>query len=180
VLMVARRRAALVDLQGQIRRGQIGKTYRAIVSGKLPRRDQTLRQPLRRLLTADGDRRVVVDVLEGKPAVSHIRGLNAVEHAQAGWLSLVEVRIETGRTHQIRVHLATAGYPVIGDRKYGNFDLNRRVAQNGPSRMLLHALELKIRHPVSGEPLKINAEPPEAFGLLVAYVDPRWRTDSTR
>jgi 23S rRNA pseudouridine955/2504/2580 synthase len=78
--------------------------------------------------------------------------------------SLLEVELLTGRTHQIRVHLAHAGYPIVGDDKYGDFALNRRLRQ----RLLLHAAKLAFRHPASGEPVKLESPlPPE----MRAFVD---------
>ena len=84
---------------------------------------------------------------EGMPARTRVKVL------KRGELSLLEVELLTGRTHQIRVHLAHAGYPIVGDDKYGDFALNRQLKQ----RLLLHAARLVFRHPVSGEPLKFES-----------------------
>ena len=166
VLLVARRRAALANLHAQIREQTTTKVYLAVLAGRVPRRDRTLRDPLRRYLTGDGERRVVIDPAEGKPATSHLRGLHHAEVQGAGTLTLTRVQIETGRTHQIRVHSAGYGHPVVGDRKYGDFDLNREVARAGVSRMLLHARQLGLRHPITHQPLTITAPLPAEFLAL--------------
>jgi 23S rRNA pseudouridine955/2504/2580 synthase len=75
--------------------------------------------------------------------------------------SVLELRLLTGRTHQIRVHLAHAGHPVLGDDKYGDFPLNRELAKRGVKRLLLHAGRLSLRHPLTGEPLHFESKPPE-------------------
>ena len=80
---------------------------------------------------------------------------------------LLEVTITTGRTHQIRVHLASQGHPIAGDDKYGDFDLNRRLQKNGLKRMFLHAWRLQFDHPGSGERLELRAElPPDLADFL--------------
>jgi 23S rRNA pseudouridine955/2504/2580 synthase len=76
-------------------------------------------------------------------------------------MSLLEVTIKTGRTHQIRVHLSSQGHPIAGDDKYGDFDLNRRLQKQGLKRMFLHAWRLQFTHPASGERVELRAELPE-------------------
>lgn len=167
VLLVARRRAALTGLHAQMRHKTINKVYFAVLAGRVAKRDKTIREPLRRYVTSDGDRRVVADAMDGKPAVSHLRGIATADIADAGLLTLTRVRIETGRTHQIRVHCANAGHPVVGDRKYGNFSLNKAVARAGMNRMMLHAAQLTFRHPVSNHAVVVSAPLPAAFSALV-------------
>jgi len=91
-------------------------------------------------------------------------GLSAVTRVTAlkstGRLSLLEVRLLTGRTHQIRVHLAHAGHPILGDDKYGDFALNRSWAREGVTRLFLHAGRLAFLHPVSGERMQLAAPLP--------------------
>lgn len=167
VLLIARRRVALTNLHSQIRAQAMTKIYFAVLAGKVPRRDRTLRDPLRRYLTGDGERRVVVDPDDGKPAVSHLRGLQQAMLPGLGEVTLTRVQIETGRTHQIRVHCAGYGHPVVGDRKYGDFSLNRSIARLGVSRMLLHARQLGLRHPITHQPLTITAPLPPEFQTLL-------------
>jgi 23S rRNA pseudouridine955/2504/2580 synthase len=82
-----------------------------------------------------------------------------LKRAWAHW-SLVEAELKTGRTHQIRVHLAHIGHPIAGDDKYGEFELNKRIAADGLKRMFLHACKLTIRHPVSAELVAFEAPLP--------------------
>jgi 23S rRNA pseudouridine955/2504/2580 synthase len=167
LLMLARRRVVLTGLHEQIRRGQIEKLYQSVVFGKVPRRDQTIKHPLRKYVSRDGERRVSIDPENGKPAVTHWRATGRVELEPGRWLSRVRVHLETGRTHQIRVHLAHQGFPILGDRKYGDFDRNRELAARGVNRMLLHAVQLQIRHPLTGERLTFGAPAPDLFSELV-------------
>jgi len=173
VLVVARKRAALLALQAQWRQRAPAKRYLAVVAGHWPLRAKTLSFPLRRLAAPDGDRRVVVHG-QGQEAVTRVRGLARFEVEGAGALSLVEAIIETGRTHQIRVHLNYAGFPIVGDDKYGNYALNRRLAARGFRRMFLHAASLRLRHPESGAPMDLVAPLPAAFAALLRSggVDP--------
>lgn len=88
-------------------------------------------------------------------------------------MALLEVTIKTGRTHQIRVHLASRGHPILGDDKYGDFDLNRRVQKHGLRRMFLHAWRLQFSHPASGERVELHDElPADLSGFLPAAPAP--------
>ena len=97
--------------------------------------------------------------IEARAAVSHYKVLERLL-TPYGRFALVEVRIETGRTHQIRVHLAHLGHPVLGDERYGDFELNRRLRKEGLRRMFLHAASLELRHPSTGEALRLAAPLP--------------------
>ena len=119
----------------------------------LPRRGQRraweggpreLRESLHKYVDAKGERRVAVRE-DGIRAVTRVRALK-----KSADFSLLEVRLLTGRTHQIRVHLAHAGHPVLGDDKYGDFELNRRLEKEGMRRLLLHASRLAFLHPATG------------------------------
>jgi 23S rRNA pseudouridine955/2504/2580 synthase len=81
--------------------------------------------------------------------------------------SLLEIRLLTGRTHQIRVHLAHAGHPVLGDDKYGDFPLNRELAKQGVRRLFLHAARLALEHPLGGERLKLQSELPAELRIFL-------------
>ena len=94
---------------------------------------------------------------DGKAALTRVKVL------KRGKFSLLEVRLLTGRTHQIRVHLAHAGYPVVGDEKYGDFALNKELRQ----RLLLHAAKLSLTHPLTGERLKLESAMPAAMKTLL-------------
>ncbi len=151
VLLLALKRSALVDLHAQIREGATDKRYLALVKGEWRGGGRTVRAPLERHVLDSGDRRVSVSE-EGREAVTHFR----VRARLQGW-TLVEARLGTGRTHQIRVHLAHLGHPIAGDDKYGDFELNRRLAREGLKRMFLHAERFGCRHPGTGEPFEVSA-----------------------
>ncbi|MDO8317726.1 RluA family pseudouridine synthase [Rhodoferax sp.] len=169
ILLVAKKRSALKNLQDQFRERQTGKTYLAMVRGAWPARLKVLDKPLHKYLLDSKDnqaseRRVKVvarDDADGMPSVTLVK---VREQSLQG--TLLEVTIKTGRTHQIRVHLASEGYPILGDDKYGDFDLNKVLAgagaRPGLKRMFLHAWRLQFNHPATGERLEILAElPPE-------------------
>jgi len=167
VLLLAKRRSALTNLHAQLREREVDKRYRAIVAGRWPLRTRRLAFPLKRHEAPDGDRRVRVDP-GGLEALTFVTGLARVERPElAVELSLVEARLETGRTHQIRVHLAHAGCPIVGDDKYGDYELNRRLARAGHRRMYLHAQSIAFRHPRTGERMCIEAPTPAAFDALL-------------
>ncbi len=169
ILLVAKKRSALKNLQDQFRERQTGKTYLAMVRGQWPVNLKVLDKPLHKYLTdgkdaAAGERRVKVvsrDDPDGMPSVTLVK---VRAHLPQG--SLLEVTIKTGRTHQIRVHLASEGFPILGDDKYGDFELNRRLARTHAvpalKRMFLHAWRLQFNHPATGQRLEMLAElPPE-------------------
>jgi 23S rRNA pseudouridine955/2504/2580 synthase len=123
--------------------------------------------PLHKYLQADGERRVRVTTADDPTACAPSRwsrcaGAAGPTGARPARHELLEVTIKTGRTHQIRVHLASQGHPIVGDDKYGDFDLNKRLHKLGMRRMFLHAWRLQFTHPATGERVLLNAElPPE-------------------
>jgi len=165
LLILAKTRPALRRLHDLLRSHRVHKRYMAISLGQVPKRQKTIRLALTRIERAGGDRAVVVDPA-GKPAVSEIIGLGAHELRSVGLLSLVGIRLETGRTHQIRVHLAANDFPVLGDPRYGKFDINRRAAQQGFSRMFLHARDLAFAHPITGHRVELRSAWPASFAAL--------------
>ena len=165
VLLIAKRRPALVALQDLFRERRTEKRYLALVKGRWPLRTRRVDLPLRRYLTEEGERRVAVDP-DGRPALSFITGLKHFEVQGVGVCTLVECRIETGRTHQIRVHLAHGGYPILGDDKYGDFESNKVLQKSGHKRMFLHAFSLAYREMPSGRMLRFSAPMPAAFERL--------------
>lgn len=168
VLLIAKQRSALTDLQDQFRaRGAdkaVGKTYGALVVGDWPARLKVIDVPLHKYLTGEGERRVRVTSADDEQAK---RAITLVEVAQRlDGFTLLDVTIKTGRTHQIRVHLAHAGHPIAGDDKYGDFDLNRRLARGEGlpwrlNRMFLHARKLRFRHPRDGQTIELEAPWPK-------------------
>ena len=166
VLLLGKKRRALLDLHAQLRERRTDKRYLAIVVGRWPLRTKTIQFALYRYLTAEGERRVRVQD-GGQSALTRVTGLRQFELPGLGAFTLVEAKIETGRTHQIRVHLAHSGFPIAGDEKYGDFELNRALQKAGHRRMYLHAHSITIRHPEDGRPLRLVAPVPEAFERLV-------------
>lgn len=171
LLIVAKKRLALTRLHDQFREGVIAKRYLALVKGVWRNELQHVRLPLLKYLTAEGERRVSVDPA-GK--VSH-----SIVRLQTQWkkewekenFSLVEVELKTGRTHQIRVHLAHLGFPIAGDDKYGDFSLNRTLQKTGLKRMFLHAARLDLPHPLSGDPLALTLPLPAELQSFVEQLD---------
>lgn len=165
-LLVACRRPALLALQQQFRDRRTLKVYLAIVAGRWPLRTKLIRHPLRRLAAPDGDRRVVVDD-DGREAQTRVTGLARFSLEGLGEFSLVMAQLDTGRTHQIRVHLAQEGMPIAGDDKYGDFALNRQLAKRGLRRMFLHAWRLECEHPGGAARLRMRVDPGPDFAALI-------------
>jgi 23S rRNA pseudouridine955/2504/2580 synthase len=139
----------------------VTKRYLVLVKGgwREPLRDVVL--PLRKRVTPAGERRVSVTD-GGQPSRTRFRLLE-----RCGGFALLEATLETGRTHQIRVQLAHLGFPVAGDDKYGDFELNRRLAKQGLKRMFLHAHELAFAHPLTGAPVALTAPLPPDLARFV-------------
>ncbi len=171
LLVVAKKRSALTRLHDLFREGGINKRYLALVKGRWINRLQHVRLPLHKYLTPEGERRVSV-ANEGKDAHSIVRLV-------ARWqnFSLVEVELKTGRTHQIRVHLAHLGFPLAGDDKYGDYSLNKDLQKTGLKRMFLHAAKLALLHPLSGEPLAFEAPLPMELRRFLERLDANEKRD---
>lgn len=165
LLMIAKKRKALVALHDMMRQGVGRKHYQALVAGDWVNDKQHLKQPLLRWLTASGERRVKVDP-EGKAAHTIITLLR-----RFGRYSLVDAELRTGRTHQIRVHLANSGFPIVGDDKYGSDEVRAHFARLGFNRMFLHACRLELPHPITGEPLVLTADLPPACAQLIKTLE---------
>ena len=165
LLVVAKKRMALTRLHDQFRDGDISKRYLVLVKGRWRNELQHVRLPLHKYLTADGERRVSVNP-EGKASHSIVRLVTRWEN-----FSLVEVELKTGRTHQIRVHLAHLGFPIAGDDKYGDFSLNKALQKSGLGRMFLHAAKLALPHPLSGAPLELESPLPAELRSFVEKLD---------
>jgi len=152
LLVICKKRSALVELHRMLREGEVEKVYLAVAKGIPARREFDVREALHKYVTAQGERRVAVRE-GGKAAATKVRALKQGEE-----FSLLELRLLTGRTHQIRVHLAHAGHPVLGDDKYGDFPLNHQLKVK---RLMLHAASLSFKHPLSGAALAFKAPVPE-------------------
>jgi 23S rRNA pseudouridine955/2504/2580 synthase len=154
LLMLAKKRSALVALHAALREGRVVKRYLALVKGAWTRARRDVELPLRKRVTATGERRVSVEP-GGQVSRTAFR---LVERCDA--FSLVEATLDTGRTHQIRVHLAHLGFPIAGDDRYGDFELNKALGRRGLKRMFLHAHALALDHPLSGKRIELAAALP--------------------
>lgn len=163
ILLVGKKRTALATLHDMFRlAGQTSdKRYLVLVSGRWMNECQHIRHPLLKYLTPEGERRVRVSP-DGKAAHTIFRLL-----ARWSSFSLLEAQLKTGRTHQIRVHLASSGFPILGDEKYGDFALNRELPKRGLKRMALHAWSMRFPHPISGEETHLKAALPDDFRPFV-------------
>ena len=181
ILLVAKKRSALTNLQNQFRERETGKTYLALVVGAWPANKKVLDKPLHKYLLPtkdglnmgkEGERRVKVTTKEDPEGMKSVT-LVKIRQVFAGF-TLLEVTIKTGRTHQIRVHLASEGHPIAGDDKYGDFELNKalhkpsKMQPTALKRMFLHAWRLQLTHPSTYERVELQNElPPE----LQSFVD---------
>lgn len=154
VLLIALKRRALVGLHAAMRDGQIEKRYLVLVAGRWPNPVQHVKLPLHKRVTDDGEKRVTVRD-DGQTAHTIFRRLELFAD-----FTLLEAELKTGRTHQIRVHTSHLGFPIAGDDKYGNFELNKTLAKRGLKRMFLHAAKLSFAHPITDERLLIEAPLP--------------------
>jgi len=161
VLLVAKRRLALTALHEAMRTRDMDKRYHVGVAGRFRNPLQRVSLALAKRTTAEGEKRVSVSD-SGQEAETVFRRL-----ARGAEFSLLEAELLTGRTHQIRVHLAHLRHPVLGDDKYGDFELNKRLRKQGLKRMFLHAHSLAFAHPLSGERMAIQSPLPRDLDAFV-------------
>lgn len=154
-LMLAKSRAVLIEIQQAMQNNNVEKSYLALVKGQWPKGKSTVNAPLKKNQLSSGERLVRVDV-SGKPSVTHFKV--AQKYSEA---NLVEVTLETGRTHQIRVHCQFSNQPIAGDDKYGDRQFNESMKGLGLKRLFLHASRLSFRHPLSGEKIQLEAPLPD-------------------
>ncbi len=178
ILLIAKRRMALKLLQEQFRERETDKVYLALTSGIWPANKRVIDKALHKYLLENGERRVKIVANEhpdGLRSVTLVKVKSAIAAnlaAPSTPFSLLEVTIKTGRTHQIRVHLAGEGHPIAGDDKYGDFELNKALQKSvagAPAlkRMFLHAWSLKFNHPKLRKVVHLTAElPPELQQFL--------------
>jgi 23S rRNA pseudouridine955/2504/2580 synthase len=138
ILVLTRKRSALTALQTEIREGRVEKRYLALIKGALPQARLTVDAPLRKSVLQGGERMVRVDP-DGKESRSRFTQLERFSDS-----SLVEVALETGRTHQIRVHAQHIEHPLAGDEKYGEREFNRTMRDKGLKRLFLHAARFEF------------------------------------
>jgi len=150
-LLIAKKRSALKILHELFRGDGVKKTYIAMLVGQWERKKQIVTAPLLRN-TGKGGERVVKVSKAGKFAETSFRRLQKYKD-----LTLVEASPKTGRTHQIRVHAAWLGHPIVADDRYGDAAMNLQLKKRGYRRLFLHAQQLKFAHPVSGEMMHFTA-----------------------
>jgi len=177
VLLLAKKRSALTALQEQFRSRATDKTYAALVIGAWPASRKLIDVALHKSTAADGVRRVrAVDAGDaaGRRSITLVKVARRCEA-----YTLLDVTIKTGRTHQIRVHLAHEGHAIVGDDQYGDFELNRQLARGEGlagvrfARMFLHARRLAFDHPASGLRIELEAPlPAECVRLLGVLCEP--------
>ena len=170
ILLLAKKRSALTGLHEQIREGRLDKRYLTLVRGAWQNTRQHVKLPLFKYTTSEGERRVRVQA-DGLP--SHTI-FNLIR--RYGEFALLEAELKTGRTHQIRVHLASSGFPIVGDDKYGDFTLNKALQKTDGSRialkrMFLHAYQVTFLHPDTGQPVTLKAALPAECERFLASLD---------
>lgn len=154
-IIVAKNDEAHVNLSNQIKNHEVTKTYIALVRGIIKENEATIKMPIARSKT---DRKKMAVDPKGKEAITHFEVLERFENKY----TLLKVNIETGRTHQIRVHMSYIGYPLIGDEVYSN-----GKNEFGIKGQCLHAWKLDFRHPITEKPMHIEAKMPEYFEEVI-------------
>jgi len=158
ILLIAKKRSALTAMHAMLRgetSQSIEKRYYALVKGDWPDERRHIRTRLAKYVTSAGERRVSVDEDDGQESHTIVTRVEKLPGA-----TLLDCEIKTGRTHQIRVHLGSMGFAIVGDDKYGDFALNKHVAaakHGGLKRMFLHARLMAFTHPLTGEKMRIEA-----------------------
>lgn len=175
LLMIAKKRSALVKLHEAIRNDHPKKIYLALGVGKLPNDSFHVKLPLFKYTGAQGEKMVRVSE-DGQSAHTIFRVLNRfsddlLHQVGLSHLTLVQATLKTGRTHQIRVHLQSQQCPIAGDERYGDYQANKRLQKLGLKRMFLHATELHLDHPLTGEKLILKAPLPQDLAQFVLMLE---------
>ena len=166
VMVLAKNRLASVHFQQALVDGKVRKRYVAVLCGHL-KKSRTVTARLRKTHPTPNENRVIVDASSGKTALTRIS-----RNRSGKGFTLADIEIETGRTHQIRVHAASVGHPVLGDERYGNPSLNQEAKQRGYHRMYLHASEICF---VDLNPSDVNDSQSLAERRFVAPLDDSWQ-----
>lgn len=159
VLIVAKNDKAHVNLSEQIKNRQVKKTYLALVRGIIKENEATINMPIGR---STSDRKKMAVDKKGKEAITHFKVLNRFNDKY----TYLQVNLETGRTHQIRVHLAKIGYPIIGDTVYSNGKNEFNVVGQ-----MLHSWKIEFKHPITNKSMEIIAPLPEYFEKIIDLLD---------
>ncbi len=174
VLMLAKKRTALVALHEAIRNNHTDKRYLTLVQGEWLEPKKRVVLDLQKYVLPNGERRVnvVTDASKDKlgerqTSETMFRLIKHYRSPTIGTFSLLEAQLVTGRTHQLRVQLSHLGFPIVGDDKYGDFALNKALVKHGLKRMFLHSSVTRIRHPLTSDKLELIAPmPPELNKFL--------------
>lgn len=162
LLIIAKNDKAHIQVSEQIKNREVKKTYIALVRGTIAEDEATINMPIGR---STKDRKKMAVTKDGKEAVTHFKVLNRYT-TNKGSYTLLEIKIDTGRTHQIRVHMAEIGHPVIGDSVYSN-----GKNEFGVEGQCLHAKRLEFVHPITGKKMKLEAPLPEYFQKIVEQLE---------
>ena len=162
LLIVAKNDKAHIEMSNQIKNHEVKKIYIALVRGNVGEDEATIDMPIGR---STKDRKKMAVVKNGKEAVTHFKVIK-----RYGKYTLLEIKIDTGRTHQIRVHMAEIGHPVVGDMVYSN-------GKNdfGVEGQMLHAKSLDFKHPITGKHMHLEAELPEYFKNVIKQLDNEYK-----
>lgn len=158
LLIVAKNDRAHINMSEQIKNREVKKIYIALVRGVVPENEATINMPIGR---STKDRKKMAVRKDGKEAITHFKVLKRYAN-----YTLLEVKIDTGRTHQIRVHMAEIGHPVVGDMVYSN-----GKNEFGVQGQMLHAKSLDFKHPITGKQMHLEAEVPEGFVFVLNQLD---------
>ena len=150
LIIVAKNDKAHINMSEQIKERNVKKTYIALVRGNVPEEEATINMPIGR---STKDRKKMAVTKNGKQAITHFKVLKRYSK-----YTLLEIKIETGRTHQIRVHMAEIGYPVVGDAVYSN-----GKNEFGIEGQMLHAYKLEFMHPITNKHMELTAPLPQYF-----------------
>ena len=152
-LVIALKKSFLRNLHEEIRNKQVDKIYDLVVFGRWPDRLRKIDKPLKTVRTGNGEREAIIDTT-GKEAITEFSIVKT-----SSKYSLLQSRIITGRMHQIRAHALHAGFPIVGDLRYGDSELNDKVRKEGINRMMLHARSINFKN----LDLNAEAETPQSF-----------------
>lgn len=162
ILLIAKNDRAHINLSEQIKNHEVDKTYIAVVRGIVKENEATIKMPIGR---STKDRKKMAVTKNGKEAITHFKVTKRFPRHNC---TLLEVKIETGRTHQIRVHLSQIGYPILGDTTYSNGKNEWEIEGQ-----CLHAKSLKFKHPLTGKEMFLEAELPAYFKKLLEKLEDR-------
>jgi 23S rRNA pseudouridine955/2504/2580 synthase len=167
ILLIAKKRSALVNMHDMMRRNRIEKKYIMMVEGEWTEPKKTVELMLKKTLVQSGERRVNAANGEDDSQNQMSKTIFYLKKS-CGAYSLLEAKLITGRTHQLRVQLAHLEFPILGDCKYGDFALNKALQKKGLKRMFLHAFSLKMKHPLTEELLEIKAPLPSELDAFLS------------